>query len=59
MISQADTDDQAFAAHHKFSQELFDIVRDFRYDIDAFLFFLLLDLFFWITWLWLPKAYIK
>lgn len=52
VISQVDTEDQAFAAHHKFSQELFDIVRNFRYDIDAFLFFLLsIILTFWITWL--------
>jgi exonuclease III len=35
VISQADTEDQAFVANCKFSQELFDIVSDFQY-VDAF-----------------------
>jgi exonuclease III len=35
VISQADTEDQAFVANRKFSQELFDIVSDFQY-VDAF-----------------------
>jgi exonuclease III len=35
VINQIDTEDQAFVSNRKFSQELFNIVRDFLY-IDAF-----------------------